>query len=78
MTRQTAYRLKARDEGFALAWDMAVARAALSAARARMTRRKRPFAQLARLGRVSLPDADVATVAADFDAHLARLGEGQR
>jgi hypothetical protein len=77
MARQTAYRLRARDPGFARAWDMAEARVGLSAARARITGRKSPLARLARLGEVTLPGDGAAAVSADFNAYLARIGEGK-
>jgi hypothetical protein len=34
-------------------------------------------ARLARLGKVALPGDDAAAVSADFDACLARIGEGK-
>jgi hypothetical protein len=78
MSRQTAYRLRARDAGFASLWDLAELRGRLPAMGARMAGRKSPHAQLARLERIALDDEKVAAVAADFDAFLSRLGEGQR
>lgn len=77
MARQTAYRLRARDPGFARAWDMAEARVAVSDARARITGRKSPLARLARLGKVALPGDDAAAISAGFDTYLARIGDGK-